>query len=121
MKAIIVRNVAERRELARQAYQAYESGDRELIESLLSDDFEFSSPPDPLLDRAGYFERCWPNAQLIESYDFVRIVEEGDEVIVTYEAAKVDGKRLRNTEVLTFRGDQICRAEVYFGWDLPSP
>ena len=24
----------------------------------------------------------------------------------------------RNTEVLTFRGERICRAEVYFGWDL---
>ena len=39
-------------------------------------------------------------------------------MLVTYEAAKTDGKRFRNTEVLTFRGDQICRAEVYFGWDL---
>jgi ketosteroid isomerase-like protein len=105
-------------QLARQAYAAYESGDRSLIESLLSEDFVFSSPPDPRLDRDEYFERCWPNAQLIESYEFVRLVESGDEVIVTYEGTKADGKRFRNTEVLTFRGDQICRAEVYFGWDL---
>jgi ketosteroid isomerase-like protein len=116
-----VRRVSERLQLARQAYRAYETGDRELIESLLTDDFVFSSPPDPRLDRAGYFERCWPNAQLIESYDFVRLVENGDEVVVTYEATKTDGKRIRNTEVLTFRGDQMCRAEVYFGWDLPTP
>jgi ketosteroid isomerase-like protein len=108
-------------QLAQQAYRAYETGDRELIESLLTDDFTFSAPPDPLLDRAQYFERCWPNAQLIESYEFVRLVEGGDEVFVTYEAVKADGKRFRNTEVLTFRGDQMCRAEVYFGWDLPSP
>ena len=105
-------------QLARQAYAAYESGDRSLIEPLLTGDFVFSSPPDPKLDRAAYFERCWPNAHLIESYDFVRMVEHGDEVIVTYESTKADGKRFRNTEVLTFRGDQICRAEVYFGWDL---
>jgi ketosteroid isomerase-like protein len=32
-----------------------------------------------------------------------------------------DGRRLRNTEVLTFRGDRIRRVEVYFGSDLPSP
>jgi hypothetical protein len=38
---------------------------------------------------------------------------------VTYEASKSDGKRFRNTEVLTFNGDQIARVEVYFGWDLP--
>jgi hypothetical protein len=29
-----------------------------------------------------------------------------------------DGTRFRNTEVLTFEGEKICRAEVYFGWDL---
>ena len=110
--------MADRETLARSAYRAYETGDRDLIEELLTDDFTFSSPPDPLLDRAGYFERCWPNAQLIQSYEFVRLVENGDEVIVTYESTKSDGNRFRNTEVLTFRGDQICRAEVYFGWDV---
>jgi len=110
---------ADRLKLAREAYRAFESEDRELIESLLAQDFVFYSPPDPGIDRSAYFERCWPNAALIESYEFKRLEEIGDdEVLVTYEAAKTDGKRLRNTEVLTFRGDQICRAEVYFGWDL---
>jgi ketosteroid isomerase-like protein len=111
--------MAKRLELVRQAYRAYESGDRTLIEPLLAEDFEFSSPPDPTLDRTQYFERCWPNANLIEGYDFVRLVENDAEVIVTYEASKSDGKRFRNTEVLTFNGDQIARVEVYFGWDLP--
>jgi hypothetical protein len=78
----------------------------------------FFSPPDPGLDREAYFERCWPNSELIETFDFVRLVESGDEVVVTYESRKTDGSRFRNTEVLTFRGDQICKAEVYFGWDL---
>jgi ketosteroid isomerase-like protein len=111
--------MANRLELVRQAYRAYESGDRTLIEPLLAEDFEFSSPPDPTLDRTQYFERCWPNANLIEGYDFVRLVENDAEVIVTYEASESDGKRFRNTEVLTFNGDQIARVEVYFGWDLP--
>lgn len=108
----------DRRQLARDAYRAYESGDRRLIEELLSDDFTFYSPPDPGIDRATYFERCWPNAELIESFELKRLIEAGDEVIVTYESRKTDGKRFRNTEVLTFDGDKICRTEVYFGWDL---
>ena len=78
----------------------------------------FFSPADPGIDRARYFERCWPNAELIEAFDFKRLVEAGDEVVVTYESTKVDGGRFRNTEVLTFAGDEITRAEVYFGWDL---
>ena len=75
-------------------------------------------PPRPGIDRATYFQRCWPNAELIESFEFKRLVEAGDEVFVTYESAKTDGKRFRNTEVLTFEGDKIRRAELYFGWDL---
>jgi ketosteroid isomerase-like protein len=108
----------DRLQLARDSYAAYESGDRSLIEGLLSEDFTFYSPPDPGIDRATYFERCWPNAGLIRAYDFKRLIEAGDEVIVTYESTKTDGSRFRNTEVLTFAGDKINRAEVYFGWDL---
>jgi ketosteroid isomerase-like protein len=107
-----------RLQLARDAYRAYESGDRELIESLLADDLVFYSPPDPGIDREQYFERCWPNAGMIDSFEFVRLIEAGDEVVVTYESTKTDGKRFRNTEVLTFDGDRIRQVEVYFGWDL---
>jgi ketosteroid isomerase-like protein len=110
--------VKDRVELARASYGAYESGDRSAIEGLLSDDFTFYSPPDPGIDRATYFERCWPNAELIESFEFKRLTEVGDEVIVTYESRKTDGKRFRNTEILSFDGDKICKAEVYFGWDV---
>lgn len=78
----------------------------------------FFSPVDVGLDRAGYFERCWPGAGQRQTFEFVRLIESGDELIVTYEMTKPDGGKGRNTEVLGFRGDRICRAEVYFGWDL---
>jgi ketosteroid isomerase-like protein len=108
----------DRLQLARASYGAYESGDRAAIEELLTDDFTFYSPADVGIDRERYFERCWPNAGSIETFDFKRLVEIGDEVLVTYESTKVDGRRMRNTEVLTFDGDRICKAEVYFGWNL---
>ncbi len=104
--------------LARAAYGAYESDDRRVVEELLTDDFTFYSPADVGIDRATYFERCWPNSELIEAFEFTRLVEVGDEVIVTYESRKTDGRRFRNTEVLTFEGDKIRRVEVYSGWDL---
>ena len=46
------------------------------------------------------------------------LIESGDEVVVTYEATRVDGSGFRNTEVLTFAGKKIVEAEVYFGSDL---
>ena len=108
----------DRLQVARDAYGAYETGDRRVIENVLADDFTFYSPPDPGIDRKRYFERCWPNAETTESVDFVRLIESGDEVIVTYELTKTDRRRFRNTEILTFGGDKIRQVEVYFGWDL---
>jgi ketosteroid isomerase-like protein len=106
------------KQLVRDSYMAFQSGDRAAIERLFSDDFSFYSPPDPGLDRDGYFERCWPNSGAVANFDFVRMIESGDEVVVTYESTKTDGKRLRNTEIHTFDGDRICKVEVYFGWNL---
>jgi ketosteroid isomerase-like protein len=107
-----------RADLARRSYEAFADGDRETIERLLHPDLTFSAPPDPLLDRDGFFERCWPGAGHIARFDIVRLVEHGDDVIVTYEATRQDGTRFRNTEILGFAGDRIVRQEVYFGWDL---
>lgn len=105
--------------LAKACYRAYETGDREAIEGLIGEEFFFVSPADPQgLDRTGYFERCWPGAGHLAHFEFVRLIENGDEVVVTYEATRIDGSRFRNTEVLTFDGDTQTRAEVYFGWDL---
>jgi ketosteroid isomerase-like protein len=108
----------DRLRLARNAYGAYESGDRRVIEELLSEDFVFSSPADVAIDRVTYFERCWPNAEAIAAFEFKRLVEVGDEVFVTYESTKTDGRQIRNTEILRFDGDKICEVEVYFGWNL---
>ena len=70
------------------------------------------------IDRATYFERCWPNAGHVATFDYVRLRETGDEVLVTYEATRADGTRFRNTELFGFAGDRIASVEVYFGWDL---
>ena len=110
--------VMTQREMTHAMYDAYVSGDRAAAEALLADDFQFFSPADPGIDRDRYFERCWPNATLLSAYTFVRFIDAGDEVIVTYEATRTDGSRFRNTEALTFAGEKLRRAEVYFGWDL---
>jgi len=111
----------DRMKLARDIYGAYESGDRSVVEQLLSEDFTFYSPADVGIDRARYFERCWPNSEMLQDFKFTRLIESGDEVVVTYESTRRDGSRFRNTEVLTFDGGKLCKAEVYFGWNLPEP
>jgi SnoaL-like domain len=103
-----------RSQVVRDVYRAFASGDRSLIERTFADNLTFSSPLDVGLDRAGYFDRCWPGAGQGRRFDFVTVVESGDEVIVTYEMTKVDGGRGRNTEIFTFSGDKIRLVEVYW-------
>ena len=107
-----------RLKVVRDCYRAYETGDRSVVERILTDDFTFSAPPDVGIDRATYFERCWPASETTQAFEFERLVEADGEVFVTYEATKTDGRRFRNTEIFGFDGDRISRVEVYFGWDI---
>jgi ketosteroid isomerase-like protein len=109
----------DRKQLVRDAYAAYSTGDRSFYEDRLAGDFTFSAPPDPQLDRDGYFVRCWRGAGRENAFEIVRLIEHGDEVIATYETETSSGVRGRNTEVFTFdNNDRIARIEVYFGWNI---
>jgi ketosteroid isomerase-like protein len=108
----------DRTRLARAAYEAYQTDDRQALEELIADDFTFWSPQDDGIDRATYFDRCWPNHETLAAFEFRRLHELGDEVLVTYEAERKDGSRFRNTEILTFAGERLRMVEVYFGWNL---
>ena len=105
--------------IARASYDAYVRKDRGALEALVAPDFHFTSPLDNRLDRTAYFARCWPNSEGIAVFRFVRCVQDGEAVLLTYEGTRSDGQGFRNTEVLTIRGGQIVEAEVYFGWSLP--
>ena len=105
--------------IVRGVFLAYSTKDRSALEPLIAADFHFTSPLDNRIDRAVYFERCWPNSERLEGFDFIHLVPDGDRVYVTYEARAVDGRRFRNTELFTVRGSQVVEVEVYFGWSIP--
>jgi ketosteroid isomerase-like protein len=102
-------------EIIRASYAAYAASDRGALEPLIADDFTFSSPDDPELDRAGYFERCWPNNEHIAAIEIEQLFLEGEEAFVRYRLERVTGERFRNTEFLRVRDGQLVRAEVYYG------
>jgi ketosteroid isomerase-like protein len=105
-------------DVAKSCFQAYVDKDRTAIDALIAPDFHFTSPRDNRLDRATYFERCWPNSQHIDGVDFINVVSDGPRVFVTYEG-RANGKAFRNTEIMTISGTQIVDVEVYFGWSIP--
>jgi ketosteroid isomerase-like protein len=106
-------------DIAKGIFKAYVDKDRAAAEALLAEDFRFTSPLDNALDRRSYFEICWPNNAGAAGFDFKYVVQDGERVFVTYEAVNTNGKRFRNTEVLTIRDGRIAAVEVYFGWHVP--
>jgi ketosteroid isomerase-like protein len=108
-------NDAARSEAVRSYFGAYESEDRDAAELLLADDFTFTSPNDDNIDRATYFERCWPQNDAAREQTIEKIVVEGDKAFVTYTCATGNGKSFRNTEYFTFAGERIASVDVYFG------
>ena len=104
-----------RTDLVRDYFAAFQAGDRPVMEAALTDDFTFTSPYDDAIDRAAYFERCWPNSKLFRSMTVEKVGADGNDVFVRYSCETTDGKTFRNTELHSFRGDRLRSVEVYFG------
>ena len=102
-------------DLIRRSFASFRSADRDEIESLLAANFTFTSPYDDHIDRAAYFQRCWPHAGSFEYHDLKKIFVQGDECFVLYEARSKNGEMFRNTELFSIEGGKIRSVEVFFG------
>ncbi|MBX5133914.1 nuclear transport factor 2 family protein [Rhizobium lentis] len=107
-----------REQTVRDLYAAYLADRKDIAGAMLTEDFTFSSPRDDHIDRAAYFERCWPKEPLFRAIHIEFLAINGDEAAVRYRAEKLDGGSFANMESLRFRGDRIAAVEVYFGRNL---
>lgn len=74
------------------------------------------APYDDAIDKAAYFERCWPiSLDYIRKNEIEEICESGDHAFVLYKCLTVDGREFRNTEHFTFKRGKISAINVYFG------
>lgn len=74
--------------LAKRVYRAYETKERVVVETMLADDFTFTSPRDDHIGKARYLERCWPNSEVIQAFRFEQICPDGDSVMLRFEAGR---------------------------------
>jgi hypothetical protein len=101
-------------EIIRSLFEAYLAKRRDIVEASMSPDLRFTSPYDDAIDRATYFERCWPTSATMQAVEVERVFEQGNEAFVTYKTT-VGGKTFRNTEFFVFDGDLVKEVSVYFG------
>jgi ketosteroid isomerase-like protein len=103
-------------DVARAVFAAYLAQDRETAERLLADDLVFTSPQDDHIDRAAYFDRCFPSVDRLRSQELLEVVPTGTGgVFLLYEYELVDGGCYRNTELLTVRDGRVSEVQVFFG------
>jgi ketosteroid isomerase-like protein len=105
----------------RALFSAFTSQDPPTAEALLRDDFHFTSPYDDAIDKAAYFQRCWPNSKLIAEQNIESIAVSGDDVFVMYYCKLKDGKEFRNSELHRFSSDKIRSIDVFFGRTITGP
>src|SRR5580658_7305470 len=66
-------------------YGCYESNDRDTMETLLTEDFVFSSLNDDRIDRTTYFDKCWTSGVKMQAvFHFKKIFEDEDDVFLLY-------------------------------------
>lgn len=96
--------------------EAYKLSDRAQIESVIADEFKFTSPQDNGIGRDEYFQRCWTSMHgHVDNMMIERLMVEEAGAYVTYLVTLKDGRQLSNTEFLTFEDGKINTIHVYFG------
>ncbi|MET0860825.1 MAG: nuclear transport factor 2 family protein [Microbacterium sp.] len=98
-----------------QFMRAFQEQDRPTAESLMADDFVFTSPQDDHLDKAQWLERCFPTADHFDSASTTLQLLEADGLVLHRYEYRVDGTRYRNVEASRVIDGQVHEVEVYFG------
>ncbi|MGH8791574.1 MAG: nuclear transport factor 2 family protein [Stackebrandtia sp.] len=103
-------------DVVRACLHSYISQDHDAADRLIAEDFVFTSPQDDHIDKAAFFERCFPTADRFRSQQIIEAVPAaGDDVILMYEYELQTGERYRNVEVSTVRQGRITETQVFFG------
>ena len=100
----------------RRFFECYLTQNRTMAEELAGPDLTFTSPQDDHIDRAAYFEKCFPTADRVRSQELLRVAAATEQdVFVMYEYELRTGTRYRNAELITVRDGRIVEVQVFFG------
>jgi ketosteroid isomerase-like protein len=104
-------------ELARMYYKAWEENDWGPFDSLLADNFTFTSAADDDHISKGAFKKgCWDTQiDFIQRFDVERVFGNDAEAFVKYLCHTKNGKSFRNVEYFRVRDGKVESIECYFG------
>jgi ketosteroid isomerase-like protein len=110
-------------EIIRKWYAAWEKKDLGTFNSLLADNFTFSSAAgDDHISKSTFKTQCWDTQiNFIKHFDLERITTGADDAFVKYLCHTTNGKSFRNVEYLRIKNGQLESIECYFGAQSSFP
>jgi ketosteroid isomerase-like protein len=110
-------------ETIRKWYAAWEKKDWRPVDSLLADDFTFSSAAgDDHISKSAFKTQCWESQiDFIERFELKRVFGNGNEALVMYVCRTKNGKSFRNVEYIRLKDDKVKAIECYFGAQSSFP
>jgi len=110
-------------EVVRKWYAAWEQKDWGPVDSLLADNFTFSSAAgDDHISKSTFKEQCWKTQiDFIKHFDLEQIATGADDAFVKYLCHTGNGKSFRNVEYLRIKNGKLQSIECYFGAQSSFP
>ena len=110
-------------EIIRKWYAAWEKKDLSTFNSLLADNFTFSSAAgDDHISKGTFKTQCWDTQiNFIKHFDLERITTGPDDAFVKYLCHTTNGRSFRNVEFLRIKNGQLESIECYFGAQSSFP
>jgi ketosteroid isomerase-like protein len=110
-------------EIIRKWYAAWEQKDLSTFNTLLADNFTFSSAAgDDHISKSTFKTQCWDTqVNFIAHFDLERITTAADDAFVKYLCHTKNGKSFRNVEYLRISNGKLESIECYFGAESSFP
>jgi hypothetical protein len=97
-------------------YSGFENHDWRQVASQFADGFTFTSPNnDDHIPVEKFKDRCWPTNAFFKKVNYIKMAENGNDLMLLVEIITTDGKVVRNVDVFNFSADKIKSIEVFFG------
>jgi len=107
----------EKEKVVKAYYSGFERKDWNAVAAQFADGFTFTSPNnDDHISVDKFKEKCWGTAKFIKKVNYIKMVENGDDLMLLVQIITVDDKVVRNVDVFSFSSTgKIKSIEVFFG------
>ena len=110
-------------EIIRNWYKAWEKKDQGQFETLMADNFTFTSAAgDDHISKSAFKTQCWDTqVNFIDRFDLERMACSSNDGFVKYLCHTKNGKSFRNVEYFQVRNGKVAALECYFGGKSTFP